>query len=44
MSANEQLFQRTQRSVPGGVHSLVRAFKAVGGTPAFIRRVEGMYM
>ncbi|RMW98973.1 glutamate-1-semialdehyde-2,1-aminomutase [Allofranklinella schreckenbergeri] len=44
MNHNQQLFQRAQRSIPGGVNSPVRAFKAVGGTPAFIRRAQGAYM
>jgi glutamate-1-semialdehyde 2,1-aminomutase len=39
-----ELFERAQRSIPGGVNSPVRAFKSVGGTPVFIRRAEGAYM
>jgi glutamate-1-semialdehyde 2,1-aminomutase len=35
------LFERAQRSIPGGVNSPVRAFRAVGGTPVFIERAEG---
>jgi glutamate-1-semialdehyde 2,1-aminomutase len=35
------LFDRAQRVIPGGVNSPVRAFKAVGGTPRFIRRARG---
>jgi glutamate-1-semialdehyde 2,1-aminomutase len=38
---NDQLFQRAQRVIPGGVNSPVRAFRAVGGTPRFIARAEG---
>jgi glutamate-1-semialdehyde 2,1-aminomutase len=41
MSRNEELFERAQRSIPGGVNSPVRAFRAVGGTPPFIVRGEG---
>ncbi|MBX3644453.1 MAG: glutamate-1-semialdehyde 2,1-aminomutase [Rubrivivax sp.] len=41
---NAQLFERAQRVIPGGVNSPVRAFRAVGGTPRFIRRAEGAYM
>ncbi len=41
MSTNEALFQRAQQSIPGGVNSPVRAFRAVGGTPPFIVRGEG---
>ena len=38
---NESLFSRAQRSIPGGVNSPVRAFRAVGGTPPFLVRGEG---
>ena len=38
---NESLFARAQRTIPGGVNSPVRAFKAVGGTPRFFVRGEG---
>src|SRR3981189_1301949 len=41
MSRNEQLFERAQRSIPGGVNSPVRAFRSVGGTPPFIARGQG---
>jgi glutamate-1-semialdehyde 2,1-aminomutase len=40
MSQSEELFERAQRLIPGGVNSPVRAFKAVGGTPLFIRKAE----
>ena len=40
-SRNEALFQRAQRTIPGGVNSPVRAFRSVGGTPRFIDRAEG---
>ncbi|MCK0511823.1 glutamate-1-semialdehyde 2,1-aminomutase [Aromatoleum buckelii] len=40
-SRNEALFQRAQKSIPGGVNSPVRAFRSVGGTPRFISRAEG---
>jgi len=40
-SRNETLFQRAQKSIPGGVNSPVRAFRSVGGTPRFIARAEG---
>jgi len=36
-----RIFARAQRILPGGVDSPVRAFKAVGGTPRFIRRASG---
>jgi glutamate-1-semialdehyde 2,1-aminomutase len=41
MSRNEELFKRAQQSIPGGVNSPVRAFRAVGGTPPFIVRGQG---
>src|SRR5262245_3883906 len=37
---SDQLFERSQRIIPGGVNSPVRAFRAVGGTPPFIARGE----
>ncbi len=41
MSRSEELFNRAQQVIPGGVNSPVRAFKAVGGKPLFIQRGEG---
>ena len=41
---NHTLFERAKRVIPGGVNSPVRAFKAVGGTPRFIKRAQGAYM
>ena len=35
------LFQASQRVIPGGVNSPVRAFRSVGGTPRFIARGAG---
>ena len=40
-SANQQLFERAQRVLPGGVNSPVRAFGSVGGTPYFVERGLG---
>ena len=40
-SESERLFARAQAVIPGGVNSPVRAFKAVGGTPRFIRSAKG---
>jgi len=40
---NEELFERAKRSIPGGVNSPVRAFRAVGGTPRFVARAQGAY-
>jgi glutamate-1-semialdehyde 2,1-aminomutase len=44
MTRNEELFARAQRTIPGGVNSPVRAFRAVGGTPRFFTRGEGAYV
>lgn len=41
---SKELFERAQRSIPGGVNSPVRAFKSVGGTPLFMERGKGAYM
>jgi glutamate-1-semialdehyde 2,1-aminomutase len=38
---SQQLFERAQGLLPGGVSSPVRAFQAVGGTPLFIARGQG---
>jgi glutamate-1-semialdehyde 2,1-aminomutase len=43
VSKNDSLFERAQRTTPGGVNSPVRAFRSVGGTPRFITRAEGPY-
>ena len=40
-SRSETLFQRAQKTIPGGVNSPVRAFRSVGGTPRFLERAEG---
>lgn len=44
ISRNQQLFERSQKYIPGGVNSPVRAFKSVGGTPVFFRRGKGAYV
>ena len=38
---SQQLFERAQRVIPGGVNSPVRSFRAVEGTPPFIARGNG---
>src|SRR5579863_3569160 len=40
-SHSEELFQRAQTLIPGGVNSPVRAFRSVGANPPFIARGEG---
>lgn len=44
MTISEELFARAQKTIPGGVNSPVRAFKAVGGTPRFITKADGPYI
>ena len=43
-SANEGLFDRARRVIPGGVNSPVRSFRSVGGTPYFVTTAEGPYV
>ena len=38
------LFDRAQKTIPGGVNSPVRAFRSVGGTPLFISKAKGAYL
>ncbi len=40
----QELFQRAQKVIPGGVNSPVRAFGSVGGTPRFIASASGAYV
>ncbi|MGB5404264.1 MAG: aspartate aminotransferase family protein, partial [Robiginitalea sp.] len=37
------LFRAAFKVLPGGVNSPVRAFKAVGGTPVFVKEAKGAY-
>ncbi|QDH77643.1 glutamate-1-semialdehyde-2,1-aminomutase [Echinicola soli] len=41
---SKSLFFNAQNFIPGGVNSPVRAFKAVGGDPLFIKKAEGAYL
>jgi glutamate-1-semialdehyde 2,1-aminomutase len=43
-SRSETLYVRAQQSIPAGVNSPVRAFRAVGGTPPFLERAAGAYL
>ena len=43
MSQNDVLFERAQKTIPGGVNSPVRAFRQVGGTPRFVTKAKGPY-
>ena len=41
MTGSDELFERAQRVIPGGVNSPVRACRAVGGHPLFISHGDG---
>lgn len=41
IASSEAAFLKARQVLPGGVSSPVRAFKAVGGTPVFVREAEG---
>ncbi|MBS0388906.1 MAG: aminotransferase class III-fold pyridoxal phosphate-dependent enzyme, partial [Proteobacteria bacterium] len=41
MTRSEELYERALRVSPGGVHSPVRAFRSVGGTPVFMTGGHG---
>lgn len=43
-SNSQRLFQEAQNYIPGGVNSPVRAFKAVGGNPLFIKSAKGAFI
>ncbi len=44
MANQRSLFDRAQKSIPSGVNSPVRAFKAVGGHPLFIKKAKGPWL
>lgn len=41
ITESEKLWKESQKFIPGGVNSPVRAFKAVGGNPRFIAHASG---
>ncbi|MDX6277636.1 MAG: glutamate-semialdehyde -aminomutase [Nocardioidaceae bacterium] len=43
-SGSQDLFDRAREVSPGGVNSPVRAFRAVGGTPIFMRSGSGAWL
>ena len=43
-SRSSALFAQAEKVIPGGVNSPVRAFKAVGGTPIFVKEAKGAYL
>ncbi len=44
MTRSDDLFERANAVIPGGVNSPVRAFRAVGGTPRFITSANGAHV
>ncbi|MCS7223925.1 MAG: glutamate-1-semialdehyde 2,1-aminomutase [Armatimonadetes bacterium] len=40
----DQLWERAQQLLPGGVNSPVRSFRSVGGQPFFVDRGQGCYL
>jgi len=44
VASNEVLFERSQRVIPGGVNSSIRAHRSVGGSPIIVARAEGPYI
>ena len=41
---SQDYFERCLKVAPGGVHSPVRAFQSVGGTPIFFKEAKGAYL
>lgn len=41
---SSRLFAEAEKVIPGGVNSPVRAFRAVGGTPVFVKEAKGAYL
>src|SRR4051794_16442200 len=44
LANSEAAFEKARRVMPGGVSSPVRAFKAVGGTPLFVKEADGCHI
>ncbi|HEY9046067.1 MAG TPA: glutamate-1-semialdehyde 2,1-aminomutase [Ohtaekwangia sp.] len=43
-SKSKSLFEKAKQYIPGGVNSPVRAFRAVGGNPLFMKKAKGAYL
>jgi glutamate-1-semialdehyde 2,1-aminomutase len=43
-SRSRSLFEKAKQVIPGGVNSPVRAFRAVGGSPLFMKRAKGAFL
>lgn len=44
LSNSHKLFERALQVIPGGVNSPVRAFRAVGGNPVFMKSAKGAFL
>lgn len=44
LEKSSQLYNESKKFAPAGVHSPVRAFKSVGGTPLFFEKGQGAYL
>lgn len=44
MSKSSELYKSACKLIPGGVNSPVRAWKAMGGNPFFVKRGQGCYL
>lgn len=44
MTRSQDLFEKSQRVIPGGVNSPVRAFGSVGRTPVFMKSAKGSHI
>ena len=44
ISESKRLFAHAKNYIPGGVNSPVRAFRAVGGEPIFIKKADGAFL
>lgn len=44
ITRSKSLFEKAKKFIPGGVNSPVRAFRAVGGEPIFIKRADGAFI
>jgi glutamate-1-semialdehyde 2,1-aminomutase len=44
LTRSKSLFDKAKQFIPGGVNSPVRAFRAVGGNPLFIKSAKGPYL
>ena len=43
-TSSKEIFEEARKYIPGGVNSPVRAFKAVGGNPVFIKKAKGAFI